>query len=207
MLGEYLSDMQAVWDFTQRSNGLQRPLGELNDPINRGLAPYLRALYGDEIALGYIGDLLNRAREQHREQYRAKREAEAQARWQQRLAKARAATKVEPQEIERPKPKAPKRRGRKPRRQSLDTRVHDKKLREAMVKVVNRNGRVNRGLRRLAKDAEGISEASVRRALDAWQADGQLTREGRGKGKTQSIKLHLDHPAWSGYLPSHPPTI
>jgi hypothetical protein len=99
---------------------------------------------------------------------------------------------------------APKRRGRRPRRQSVDTRVSDKRLREAMLKAVNKNGRVNRGVRRLAEDAGGISEASVRRALKAWEASGQLTREDRGRGKTQSIKLDLGHPAWSEYLPSHP---
>jgi hypothetical protein len=191
VLGEYLSDVQAAWDFTKPS-AFRRDVEKYNATRVRGLAPCLLKWYGRDIALGYLDDILARAE--------AQRSAEAQAKWQREHAEQRAAKRIE-------EPKAPKRRGRKPRRQSLDTRVHDKKLREAMVKVVNRNGRVNRGLRRLAKDAEGISEASVRRALDAWQADGQLTREGRGKGKTQSIKLHLDHPAWSGYLPSHPPTI
>jgi hypothetical protein len=41
------------------------------------------------------------------------------------------------------KPEAPKRRGRRPGRQSVDTRLSDRRLREAMLKAVNANGRVN----------------------------------------------------------------
>lgn len=183
VLGGYLADVQRFWSVAPLANkGEPVPREVLQASLDNGLARAIDEWFGEDAVWDYWRALLIRAqRERFREYHRIKPKPS----WTQQ------------------KVKAPKRRGRKPGRRSLDTRVHDKRLRVAMVEAVNANSRVNRGLRRLAQDA-GISEASVRRALAAWQADGQLRRDDRGKGKTQSIKLNLDHPAWSEYLPSHP---
>jgi hypothetical protein len=185
VLGEYLSDVQAAWAYTKPS-GFRRDVEKYNATRVRGLAPCLLKWYGRDIALGYLDDILARAA--------AQRSSEAQAEWQRKLDEQRAAVKVEPQAIERPKR----------RRQRTDARNNDRKIRAAMLDWLNERNRVNRGLRRIATDAR-VSEASVRRALALWEADGQITRKHYPRGRTQSIIVHLDHPAWSGYKTSHPP--
>jgi hypothetical protein len=183
VLGEYLADVERFWTAAYLANkGEPVPREVLQASLDNGLASAIEEWYGEDAVWDYWRGLLHRAQ------------------------RVRAIGRHYQSSPHQPKPnpvKAPKRRGRKPRRQSLDTRVKDRRLREEMIKAVNDNGRVNRGLRRLGQDAD-MSEASVRRALDAWQASGQLRRDDRGKGKTQSIKLNLGHPAWSEYLPSHP---
>jgi hypothetical protein len=92
----------------------------------------------------------------------------------------------------------------KSKRQRADARCNDRKIRTVLFDWRNKRNRVNRGLRRLADDAH-VSEASIRRALRLWETDGQLTRVRYARGKTQSIILHLEHPAWSEVETSHPP--
>jgi hypothetical protein len=92
------------------------------------------------------------------------------------------------------------------KRQRTDARNNDRKLRAEMFTWRNERNRVNRGLRRIAADA-GVSEASVRRALRLWEGDGQITRKRYARGRTQSIILHLEHPAWSEVKASHPSSV
>jgi hypothetical protein len=103
---------------------------------------------------------------------------------------------IEAQKAEGAKKAEPK-RAKPGRRQRNDARVNDKKIRAVMLASRNKeSGRVNRGLRRIAIDA-GVSAMSVRRALASWEASGQITLHRYPRGRTTSIELHLEHPAWS----------
>jgi hypothetical protein len=194
VLGEYLSDVQRFWDLTERTpSGTQKDSREtLEASLQHGFARTLKRWYGEDIVWDYWRGLNKRAE--------AQRQADAKANYGRWLAERRA------QQGAKVETSPPKRRGRKPRRQSAEARDHDRKLRTAMYAWRNERNRVNRGLRRLGQDA-GVSEASVRRALKFWEGDGQITRNVWHRGKTQSIQLHLEHPAWSDVKASHPRSV
>jgi hypothetical protein len=175
VLGEYLSDVQAIWEFTNPANG-KRPLRELNDPINRGLAPYLGELYGDQVAYGYIRDLLIRAE--------AQRRAEAKARWQQKRAQLSAPTHEEA---------TPKRKVKR-----NDAAYNERRMRDALLAEVGPNGWTKAGIRELARRAGNMPHRTARDTLARMARDGQVELDHKwGQGKPTGVHVLLDHPCWS----------
>jgi hypothetical protein len=181
VLGEYLNDVEAVWAFTEPS-AFKRELRELNDPINRGLAPYLGALYGDEIAFGYVGDLIERAR--------AQRRADAKENWQRELERRQAA-KVEQADTVKVRPK------RKAKR--TDATYNERRMRTTLLAVVKPNGWTGYGVRRLAQEAS-MPHRTARGVLKRMESDGQILiqpwRKGQGYGR-HGIRILREHPCWS----------
>jgi hypothetical protein len=109
------------------------------------LAGTLDEWFGPEVTKSYWRTLLDRAERE--------RKARARAKYQERRAKW---VKVEAAKAERPKLK----------RQRTDARNNDQEIRAVLLAKRNEAGRVNLGLRKIAKQA-GVSEASVRRARDS----------------------------------------
>jgi hypothetical protein len=174
VLGQYLSDVQAFWDFTEPS-AYKRDTREL--PIKRGLAPNLSALYGREVAESYLDAILARAK--------AQRQTEARAKWERERGERRAA-KVEPKRPEsRPKAKRPARL------------CNERRMRDAILKVVRRHGWTSAGIRKLA-DLAGMKHRTARDTLDRMEADGQVELDRSwGQGKRTGVKVLLEHPCWS----------
>jgi hypothetical protein len=194
VLGEYLTDVQIFWTVAPVANkGEPVPRQALQASLDYGLARHVETFCGGpEAVQDYWRWLLHRAQHERNFGRYIKRQARGDTQPRVRATPQTAATS-------KPAPSRPK------RRQRSDARVSDKRIRAAVFGARDNYDNVNRGVRRLAEDA-GVSEASVRRALRAWQADGQLVRVGYGPGRTSRLELHLEHPAWSQHKTSHLPS-
>jgi hypothetical protein len=182
VLGEYLADVERFDAIAPRANkGESVPREVLQASLDHGLASTILELYGEQAVWDYWNELLHRAQREHaRGPYRRQPAPNPYK---------KPAPLVEAPKVEEPKPKP------KPKR--TDARNNERRMREAILKVVRPHGWADAGIRKLARLAT-MPHRTARDTLTRMEADSQIKIDDHwGQGRRTGVGVLLHHPAWS----------
>jgi hypothetical protein len=93
----------------------------------------------------------------------------------------------------------------RPKRPRTDALNNERRMRNALLRVVKSNGWTGRGTRELARIA-GMNRETARHVLARMEADGQVEVDRREskRGKRHGFRVVREHPAWSECEKTHP---
>jgi hypothetical protein len=193
-LGEYLSDVQRFYDYFARSPFLapEEPIKPtLAASLEHGLAGSLNEWFGEEHTRDYWRWLIDRTKRERQRQRRPKREIIPDS-------GTISPAKVEAVKVEKIVDTATILAESK-RKPWQDARhVNERKMREAILKVVGSHGWTHVGERKLAELADNMKHRTARTVLDRMAADGQIKLDRtKTRGPKTGVYVVREHPCWS----------